>query len=66
MASVSWISPPLPGCHPVEGVEDLGREHVAAHDRQVRRRLLGRRLLDEAVDPHEAARRRPGDAAAQP
>ena len=31
MASVSWISPPTPGCVPVEGVEDLRREHVAAH-----------------------------------
>ena len=34
----------------IEHVEDLGREHVATDDREVRRRLIARRLLDDAPD----------------
>ena len=57
MASVSWISPPRPGRGPVDGVEDGRGQHVAAHDAQVRRRLLRRGLLDEVVDPDQGLRR---------
>src|SRR4029450_11787303 len=39
----------------LELVEDLRREDVAADDRQVRRRILRLRLLDEPVAPVEAA-----------
>jgi hypothetical protein len=42
IASVSWISPPDPRWRLLELVEDLRGEHVAADDRQVRRRVLGR------------------------
>jgi hypothetical protein len=38
-ASVSWISPPRPG-GVAEHVEDRARQHVAADDREVRRRLV--------------------------
>src|SRR5439155_2214122 len=38
----------------VERGEDLGREHVATDDRQVRRRLVARRLLDDATDLDDA------------
>ena len=41
------------GLDPVDALEDLRSEHVAAHHRQVRRRLLGRGLLDETGDAHE-------------
>ena len=37
------------GLDAVEHVEDLGREHVAADHREVRRRLVARRLLDDAA-----------------
>jgi hypothetical protein len=38
-----------------QDVEQVGREHVAPDDRQVGRRLLGPRLLDEVADlPHVA------------
>ena len=64
MASVSWISPPCPRLDLVEGVEDLGREDVAAHDRQVRRGLVGLRLLDDVADADEAGSDRLGGDAA--
>ena len=41
------------GLDAVDALEDLGSEHVAAHDRQIRRRLVGRGLLDEPDDAHE-------------
>ena len=50
---MSWSSPPTPGCVSSERVEDLGREDVAADRGQVRRRLLGRGLLDDRADARE-------------
>ena len=47
IASVSCSSPPRAGLDAVERVEDLGREHVAADHREVRRRVLAARLLDD-------------------
>src|SRR5581483_5120458 len=41
--------------HLLEGVEDLGREDIPAHDRQVGRGLLGRRLLHDLLHPHHRA-----------
>ena len=38
----------------LERREDVGREDVAADDREVRRRLLARRLLDEVADAVDA------------
>src|SRR5438477_8684960 len=38
----------------VERGEDLGGEHVATDDRQVRRRLVARRLLDDPTDLDDA------------
>ena len=40
---------------PRERVEDRGREHVAADHREARRRVLGRRLLDDRRDAHQVA-----------
>ena len=54
MPSVSWISPPAPGSVVRSAVEDVGRQHVPAHDGEVARRLLRLGLLHdraEAVDP---------------
>ena len=56
MASVSWISPPAPGFDLLEGLEDPGREDVAADHRPGRGRLLGLRLLDHAGDPAAGGR----------
>ena len=50
MASVSWISPPLPRLVSASACEDGGREHVARGDRQVAGRLVRRRFLDEVHD----------------
>ena len=41
------------GLDAVERVEDLGREHVAADHREVRRRLVALRLLDDAAELDE-------------
>ena len=57
-ASVSWISPPRPGRGLAQHLEDLGREHVAADDGQAARRLVDRRLLDQAGDRGRPRRRR--------
>ena len=38
----------------LERREDVGRQDVAADDRQVRRRLVARRLLDQVADPVDA------------
>src|SRR5699024_8552904 len=35
-------------------VEDLGCEHVASHDREVRRRRIRRRFLDDVENSYEA------------
>ena len=53
-ASVSWISPPAPGCDPGDLVEHVGREHVAADDDEVARRHLRLRLLDHVADRDHA------------
>ena len=53
MASVSWISPPTPGCTPSSASKISRGEHVAAHDGEVRRGVLGLGLLDDAPHLHE-------------
>ena len=53
MPSVSWISPPTPRGWVGDLVEDARRQDVAAGHAQARRCVLGRRLLDDAVDVHQ-------------
>ena len=43
--------------------KDVGRQDVAADDRQVRRRLVARRLLDQIASPDRRRRRAPADSA---
>ena len=51
---VSWISPVRSLGRRFERREDVGRQDVAADDREVRRRFLARRLLDQVADPVDA------------
>ena len=53
---VSWISPVRSLVGGFERREDVGRQDVAADDREVRRRFLARRLLDHVADPVDARR----------
>ena len=66
MASVSWISPPSPGSTWSRCVEDLGREHVAAHDGQVRRARRPASASRPTPMMRPGASAAAGSAAAQP